>query len=272
MENDPRQLSELERQPPSTVTTGQLVDPDFYKLLSQVSSIHHLKFEVLDILKCMGLTDFMFRWSTPANNQLAGWGTLPKDLRKLLLEERCAKQDIATRYLFKTGSPVFISDLEAEIYNRRVIDDSSAYTCQLIRRCYFRGYPDIYHMQVKMKGANTDIICSFAAEHCEVKEFRRRITKWCRELTYLANAVVSSGRLRIGKAIQPGAKPKSSFEPNELDIVRTMAYEDLSLKDAATKLGISTYLANKHFTSVKKKLAVRTQAVVIYRAWQKGLI
>ena len=65
---------------------------------------------------------------------------------------------------------------------------------------------------------------------------------------------------------------KDVVTPKPLRLLNTLAKQNITLKEAASKLCISQDTANKHIAAAKTALGANTQAAAVYLAIKAGLI
>jgi DNA-binding NarL/FixJ family response regulator len=103
--------------------------------------------------------------------------------------------------------------------------------------------------------------------------FQRQIAKHEQDLNQLAQAIDYVGTRKFPESfLNSKENSQITVTPKPLQLLNTLAKDNITLKNAASQLSISLDTANKHIANIKRALGANTQAAAVYRAIKEELI
>ncbi len=246
------------------------VDFYFYSHLSVVQSPKELKQAIVRALEPMGLDSFRFTvLGVEQPRQLSNWSEL-----LLKVYEDYYEFDLIARQGDKTiMKPVYQSAIIEYLKQSPFELDVNDKFLALCRQAAKYGCLDTYNITYKtIIGIN----CLFTVTKLGVDpEPFRALIETHQPLLYLLGDISTNFAISRFAPFFIGQKAfmrLSGVTPKQLQLLRILAKDNVTLKDAAEKMHISKETANKHIAAIKLALSAKTQATAIYRGIVTGLI
>ena len=245
---------------------------NFFWELARSKDFYEFSQRIKSIINRMGFTDFAFPRLNTAGMQL---GTLytNQEIVDLHESEEFNGYNIAVKHAHVATTPIFSSTIEQYISNSPFETEIFKRNHAFYRVCKCYGYYDFYFIPIKAFNGNGNAMLSVSTKKMESSAFQRQIAKHEWDLNQLAQAIDYVGTRKFPESFL-NSKENShiTVTPKPLQLLTTLAKDNITLKIAASQLGISLDTANKHIANIKHVLGANTQAAAVYRAIKEGLI
>lgn len=228
---------------------------------------------VLAVIQRWGFTDYSFYRLPNRVPVRKAMITTMKELQEIYNEGRHIKYDLMLMHAQCKSVPTYLSIIDDFISTVQFDNELFIRNRELIRlyRCF--GYSDIYCIPVKAHDGDGRVVLMVLAEGVGRQKFKELIENKKTELRALTTAIDYIGGNKYPEhfcSIDDSSTNTISARP--LELLNTLAKDNISLKHAAEKMFISLDTANKHMASVKRVLGANTQASAVYLALERGLI
>lgn len=246
--------------------------------IKNVRDIIKFRRHLLKLVQMIGFSDYFFQQMPWRERTKQPFGSLPKELVAIYLQEKHFDHDLALQHVQSTASPVFMSSIGEFIREARYKSDAFHGYADHINACQKFGYNDFYYIPLRARGVrhildgSCRVTMAVSVKGMSSDDFKRKVEKHAMELDLLAQAIFCKGDMEF-PAYFMNVKVKAKVNGSRpMQLLNALAKEDMNLKQAADKLCISIDTANKHIASAKKAWGTRTQAAAVYRAIKAGLI
>ncbi len=240
--------------------------------LTQALNVTDFTDKILQVLNSWGFSDYsLYRLPAGIPIYTSMMTTMP-DLQEVYDEGRHIKYDLTLMHAQSKSVPTYLSIIDDFISTAPFDNELFIRNRELVRlyRCF--GYSDLYCIPVKAYDGNGRMALMVLSEGKEREEFRQIVEAKKSELRSLATAIDYIGSNKFPDSFCARDDEAFTISQRPLELLNTLAKENVSLKHAAKRMFISLDTANKHIASVKRALGANTQASAVYLAIKKGLI
>lgn len=261
-------------------TTARPLPPDqattFYKTLFAARHLSELKRRTHRIIKQLGFSDFSFgalysHHSSPRLNEVLS--STPPALAALYQQRQLYRYDILPEYIAANTEPVFQSTLKAYIERAPFTTERLHKNSALFQLWEDHQYFDAFILPRVSSNQPQKMALSIKARGMPAATFRQHIAHHKPVIYLLSEALEHIVVNQFADALATPVKNRCyHLTQKPLALLTLLATLDVSLGEAATRLGISIGTANKHMATAKRLLSVRTANAAIYRAVSYGLI
>lgn len=252
---------------------NQLRDINFFWELARAKDIGEFNQRILSIIGRFGLTDFAFGRLNNLGTQTGSLHTTHKEFLRVYEAEDFHPYNLVVKHGTVATTPIFTSTVEHYINDSPFETEIFKRNHALIRLCKCYGYYDFYNIPVKAFNGNGNVMLSVSIKKMESPTFQRQITRYEKDLEQLTHAIDYVGTRKFPASFLNSKEHSDiTLTPKPLQLLNTLAKDNVTLKNAATQLGISLDTANKHIANIKNALGANTQAAAVYRAIKEGLI
>lgn len=244
----------------------------FFWELARAKDFHEFSQRIKSIINGMGFTDFAFPRLNTTGMQL---GTLytNQEIVDLHESEEFNGYNIVVKHAHVATTPIFSSTIEQYISNSPFETEIFKRNHAFYRVCKCYGYYDFYFIPIKAFNGNGNAMLSVTTKKMDSSGFQRQIAKHEQDLNQLAQAIEYIGTRKFPESfLNSKESSQITVTPKPLQLLNTLAKDNITLKIAASQLGISLDTANKHIANIKHALGANTQAAAVYRAIKEGLI
>jgi DNA-binding CsgD family transcriptional regulator len=246
----------------------------FFWELARAKDFHEFSQRIQSIIGRLGFTDFAFPRLNTTGMQLGALNT-NQDILNLHESEEFNNYNIVVKHAHVATTPIFSSTIEQYISNAPFETELFKRNHDFFRICKCYGYYDFYNIPIKAfnGNGNGNAMLSVTTKKMKSSHFQRQIAKHEQDLNQLAQAIDYVGTRKFPEFFL-NSKESSHIKvtPKPMQLLNTLAKDNITLKTAAYELGISLDTANKHIANIKHALGANTQAAAVYRAIKEELI
>ena len=245
---------------------------EFVRELAASRNPRELKKRLIKALTCIGFSDFAFmRYPL---NQTSNFflNSLPKELLVFYQEQKFYEHDMAVDYL-KAGNTedLYFSQIQKTIESSSFLTHTFTQNLRILALYKKFEFNDAYLIPIRTqrehRSNKESLLLAVMAKGSTQKEFMMLIENSGEALRLLGDTA-----LRIHQAKFTNHNPQVPTNPKPIQLLTAMAKFDLTISQAAERLFISPHTANKHVASAKRIFGARTQANLIYKALEQGVI
>ncbi|TQV68001.1 hypothetical protein FKG94_24515 [Exilibacterium tricleocarpae] len=246
----------------------------FYRDLTSAKDMSDFMTRILGVVNRLGFSDYSFARLALKEDVERPVTTLPEEMPKNYREEAFYEHDMLLDYVAGGNTaPLFQSQIGKSIDQAPFLTETYKRNRDILNFNWSFGYNDSYLIPMHAHNGGGPVLFSITSKDMKIEEFQRR-TNLCKPVLHLlGEAVDYIGTTKFPRFFLGHADQRDIvITPRPLLLLSALAREDLTLKEAADKLGISIDTANKHIAAAKRALGVNTQAAAIYGAIKEGLI
>ena len=247
---------------------------DLYRYLDDADGIEEFKWRIKNLVQKWGFSDFSFaRPQSPceADMELI---TLPRALLDTYGAEGFFEHDLNVQYFKRNTAPVFQSTLEKFIMEMPFATETTERSRELYRMLGSYGYHDFYFVITSDRNQNGIGVLAVSCKGQNQIEFRKKVQNNRTQVHKLAEVIDCLSTAKFPdlypKPIDGRSEVKISSRPMRL--LTALARDDLTLNEAAEKMGISIHTANQHVATARRAFGAKTNTGAIYRAFKTGLL
>ena len=246
----------------------------FYRDLTSARDMSDFMTRILKVVNRLGFSDYSFARLALQEDVERPVTTLPEEMPKNYREEAFYEHDMLLDYVAGGNTaPLFQSQIGKSIDQAPFLTETYIRNRDIFKLNWSFGYNDSYLIPMLAHSDSGPVLFSITSKDMKGEEFQRR-TNLCKPILHLlGEAVDYIGTTKFPRFFLGHADQRDIvITPRPLLLLSALARDDLTLKEAAEKLGISVDTANKHIAAAKRALGVNTQAAAIYGAIKEGLI
>ncbi|MBL4800481.1 MAG: autoinducer binding domain-containing protein [Emcibacter sp.] len=237
------------------------------KVFGTIRSQQEFTNKISDILERLGFTGFSFTALTPAPYLL--YTSLSEAFLQTYHAEGFMVDDYDVRY--RGTGPTFRSAISQYMAAAPVETSDMARNREIGDLYKSHGLYDSYLIPVTSAG-DRFVFC-VTTQTKNIANFHDKITAHAPRLLLLAKLILQSGKRKFKATFDRAANPpKIKITPKPLRVLQTLALDDLTLIQAAEKLGISIHTADKHSAVSKQAFGASTLHGAVYKAIQANMI
>lgn len=252
---------------------NEFCEINFFWELARAKNISEFNQRILSIISRFGLTDFAFGRLNNLGIQTGSLHTTHQEFLKIYESEEFHPYNLVVKHGHVATTPIFTSAIERYINDSPFETETFKRNHDLIRLCKCYGYYDFYNIPIKAFNGTGNAMLSVSTKKLASQGFQHQIAKHEQDLDQLTRAIDYVGTRKFPSSFL-NSKELSDImvTPKPLELLNTLAKDNITLKNAANQLGISLDTANKHIANIKHALGANTQAAAVYRAIKEGLI
>jgi len=241
-----------------------------YRYLSHSRSPEELGNRIEKILRALGFSDFIYLRMGRQSDVYATLTSLDATLLDIYFQNGLHRHDVMLRYCLENTSPTLLSSIQEYLFSAPFTTESIEKN-RAIRALIERfEYADFYGIPVPH--ATTDnALFAVGAKQVDKIEVQRLVNAARGALSLLGRAIDHIGANRFPRYFLR-SKDRSPLNPRPLLLLTLIATENMTIAEAAHKMGISLHTANKQMAAAKQALGATTQASAVYLAMKEGLI
>lgn len=222
----------------------------------------------------LGLTDFSFtRMGGKDPDGAMIMSTTPRVMAEHYLHRNVWEHDLMLQYAAVQTAPLYQTTVD------RYIDDAP-FISETIRsnretRAFIKGfgYEEYYNTPVKAANGNGNIMLAVTAKNLSVAQIQQLTSNNKIALQILARAIDHIGTRRFPKHFLDLSEGREIvISPRPLQLLATMAKENMTLNEAAAKLNMALSTANQHISAIRSALDANSTVAALYRAMKADLI
>lgn len=256
----------------STIATP-IRDIPFYWELATCENPEDLREQVGVLLRGRGFSDFSFALVEAYLYGSASIMSTQPQLLRAYMEQGFGQHDLVVQHALINTTPIFHSAVAGFIGRTPFITRGIQRNLELMTFYRERGFHDFFNIPLSTYRSQGNALFSVTSRDTSRSEFAGRVEHYHTDLLLLARTIDQiAGDRFSGYFDIEDCHTKVSVNPRPLKLLETLAYDNLSLAEAADKLCISIHTANKHIATAKRALGAKTQAAAIYLAIKRGLI
>lgn len=242
--------------------------------LSKARDLPELKDKILSFVTRLGFTDFSFG-RMASKNPSAGMVlmTTPNIITDHYRHSDVWQHDLMLQHARACQEPIFQSTIDDYVANAPLKTESilsNRETRALVRG---HGFYDYYATPLKSTNGNGNVLLATTAKNMSCVRFKELAEINKEAFAILGRAIDYVGIKKFPNFFLDESESKQILiTPRPLLLLNTMAKGNLTLNDAAQKLGMSLSTANKHIAAARAAFGANTNASAVYRAMQEGFI
>jgi hypothetical protein len=243
-----------------------------YEILKRAKDIRDFKDKIGFFVRVFGFYDYSYIRLLARSSETQLITTEPQ-MTAFWLGEALWEHDYLTQYAAANTKPIFQSTID-EYVNRAPFETIDIQKNKLLQGSVKGfGYLDYYNIPLRAGNGNGNVLLSITSRHMPAAEFRRRVGRSCFGLHILARAIDHVGTSKFADhLLDPSESSRVVLRPRAIDLLNTLAWDNLTLNDSAEKLCMSIEMANKHIRAIKEAFQVRTITAALYRAIKLGIV
>jgi hypothetical protein len=243
-----------------------------YRELSGSRDIPALKRKVHIYLQGFGFSDYSFIQMERREEPETHMSTTPKEFPEIYLGEGIYEHDQLLSYAAINTEPIFQSTIDTYLRSAPVKTETILKNERIQRYVKGWGFLDYYNVPLPAATGQGNVLLSVTAQHVQSDELIRRATGNRQLLQILCKAVDYVGTVKFSHYFLGSGSTEIKIFPKPLCLLDLLATEDLTLNDAAARLGITRSTANAHVAAIKNAFGTRTLWGSVFKAMQLGLI
>jgi DNA-binding CsgD family transcriptional regulator len=223
-------------------------------------------------LQDFGFSDYSFIQMERREEPETHMYTTPKEFSDIYLSEGIYEHDQLLSYAAVNTEPIFQSTIDAYLRSAPVKTQTILKNERIQRYVKGKGFLDYYNVPLPAATGQGNVLLSLTAQHVQSDELIRRAVDNQQLLHILCKAVDYVGTVKFPHYFLDSGSSDVKIFPKPLRLLILLAKEDLTLNDAAARLGITRSTANAHVAAIKNAFGTRTLWGSVFKAMQLGLI
>lgn len=243
-----------------------------YTALANCETIEEFRNNIFNIINKLGFTDFSFvRLDTV--NAATPLTVNSRDLIKDYMREEFYKFDMLFPYTKHNTKPIFWKTL-TQAYSEVIYEtEHSSRLRDLQALNESHGYMDYYVMPSPALNWNGNVIFSVTTKNMKSEALRQQVIHHRKILHQLAEAIDYIGSKKFSDRLFDASECLDiRITHKELEIIDTLANNDLSIGEVANKLNMTSDTLKKHIDNAKKSLNTKHTTALIREAIRLKLI
>ena len=247
----------------------------FYKFLMQARDFHSFIKAISAVLEKVGFTDFSCSRISPAGNLDAGAEliTMPEQILKTYHEEAFYQHDMILDIIkVKDVNPIFQSLIRRELERTFLETLTTKRNWEILRLNEEFGYQDYYLIPQPASTGEGKMLFSVTARDADEKKFQRHVNQHRQFLHLLSEAIDFIATQKFpSEFLVPGSQ-KVNIAPRSLQLLKLLAQQGLSLKEAAEQMHISESRIKQHSSAIKAAFGANSLPHATYLAFKANII
>lgn len=242
-----------------------------YRYLDRSRCLEELRQRIGKALGALGFSDFVYLRMGKQDDIYATLSSLDPRLLETYFQDELHRHDVMLRYCLENIRPALLSSIQEYLF-------SAPYTTEAIERnraiqslIEQFDYADFYGIPIPHPDADNALF-AVSAKNVDRIELQRLVNTGNAALTLLARAIDRIGATRFPGHFFRCKERCGPLNPRPLLLLTLIATENMTIAEAANKMGISLHTANKQMAAAKQALGASTQASAVYLAMKEGLI
>jgi predicted DNA-binding protein (UPF0251 family) len=242
--------------------------------LSKARDLPELMQKILAFITRLGFTDFSFGRMASKNPSAAMiLMTTPSSITDHYRHEGVWKHDLMLQHAAACQDPIFQTTIDNYVANAPFKTEgilSNRETRSMVRSY---GFHDYYAVPLKSTNGNGHVLLAITAKNMPSSRFHELVAINKAAFDILGRSIDYVGVKKFTQFFLDDSESREILiTPRPLLLLNTMAKDNLTLNDAAKKLGMSRSTANKHIAAAREAFGAKTNASAVYRALQEGFI
>lgn len=259
--------------PDATGLSDSVFELGLYRDLNDATDLRDFEARALAVLKRIGFTDYVFIHTGSGRSREAQLVMLDQAFITAYCAAGLFEHDLVRDYAKNNTDPIFASMIEAYVAAAPLELDVMRQNREMFRLQKHHGYYDFYVIPFRGKAPDGNVMFLVGARDEAPKEFRERVEQKRVILHVLAETIDHIGHMKFDNFLERlDTSIDISIRAKPLRLLQTLVRDDLTLNQAAKKLGVSVHTANQHIAAAKKSLNANTMNGAIYKAIRAGLI
>ncbi len=253
--------------------TNSAFEFDLFEQLNNVRDIAELEKRVWALVRGWGFSDFTFSVSEHVGDRESHLITMPSDIRKMYVLGGFHEYDMVTGYIKTATASIYDALVRDYVASAPFENDIIRQNREMFRMLKSYGYYCSYVAPAKAGTGKGNVSLSLQIQNKSPLDLQRQVNTHQRHIQHLLqvlNFVVSN---KFVDYFFPTAEYKKvDIGPRPMQLLTTIATEDLTLAEAANKLCISIHTANQHIAAARKAFDAHTTNGAIAHAVRAGQI
>lgn len=246
---------------------------ELYSHLHRARSIGDFRNRIRRQINVLGFSDYSYTRLKNQGETCGDFGTLSSAFAESYYREGLQRHDVMLQYSMDNTRPAFLSFIHEYLFSAPFTSEAIQRNRDIQKMARSFNYLEFYNMPLAAHDGQGKVLFSISSRGVERLDLQRRVNGARAALSQLAKAVDAVGTRRFPDFL-PGADDSraSLINPRPLLLLTMIARENLTIAEAAARMGISLHTANKQMAAAKQALGASTQASAVYLAIKEGLI
>ena len=251
-----------------------LLEFEIYKRLCAAADMNEFNVILWDVAKELGFSDYTFTHTEAGLH--TGLITISSKLLEDYKQGGFYEHDMVADYTRKpenVGKPVSYSVFQEYVRKAPFENDVITQNREMFRLLNRYGYHDTFVVTAKSVTGSGNCVLTFETKGQRACDFQRNVADKKSILMALPEIIEFTACRKFSSKfweIQKGRK--IGISPKPLELLKALGRSDLTLNEAAAKLGISIHTANQHIAAARRAFCANTTTGAVYQAAKAGLI
>ncbi len=248
---------------------------DFSTELKRSKNFNELKENILKIINRLGFSDYTFAplerdWAY--ENQQGFLSTYPDEFWRIYQEEELYNDDMLMRFVKDNTHSIFTSHIYDYFCNAPFENEVTRINRTIRQLHHSFGFFE-QHVTPIITADNEGIfLLSLSQQNMDAATFQATVNRSGPQIRSLGECIFKVCQSKFPHLFSQPPKKVISIAPKPLQVLATLANEDLTITDLADKLCISPITAHQHIAAARKALGKNTNIGAIKKAMSLGLI
>jgi DNA-binding CsgD family transcriptional regulator len=242
--------------------------------LMRSSDLADMMSRVLRFIQRLGFTDFsLTRMASKDPNSAMILGTTPAAMAEHYSHRNVWEHDLMLQYAAVQTEPLYQTTVDGYIASAPFVSETIRSNRET--RAFIKGfgYQEYYNIPMKATNGNGNVLIAVTAKNCSPAQVQQLASRNTVALQILARAVDHIGTRRFPKLFLDKLESQEVvINPRPLQLLTTMAKDNMTLNEAAIKLNMALSTANQHIAAIRNALDANSTVAALYRAIKAGLI
>ncbi len=248
---------------------------DFHTELKRSRDIDDFRQQIIKIINRLGFSDYSFvplhrNWAYEKQQGLLS--TYPDEFWDIYQKEDLYSHDMLVRFFNDNTHPIFTSQVYDYFCNAPFNNEVTRIN-RLIRQLHHSfGFFEHHATPIMAESGKMKFLLMLSQQNMEPAVFQAKANRIGGALRALSQAINKVCHSKFPYFFEPPPKKVLYIAPKPLQVLATLANEDLTITDLASKLFISPITAHQHIAAARKALGKNTNIGAIKKAVKLGLI
>ena len=257
---------------PSLSAKVQAKQAEYYGALGATKKLDAFLIAVETALKGLELTEYALTRLAIGEPSKPLFQTIGADFRGAYVEDDLAKHDIALEHAVHRTTPLFRSEIDAHLASLPLSTPSHRHNIALTNALNRFGYEDVYYAPVRAFDGIGCLLLIIVQKDMSAREFRERLELVRLDIHVLVEAIDFVGGHKFPSMFRK--KPlsrESSVGPKVWKLMRLLVNQDMTLDQAAARLGCHINTVRRLLRAFRKAYGARNTHTAVFHASKEGL-
>lgn len=229
---------------------------------------------VLRFIQRLGFTDFsLTRMACKDPNSAMILGSTPAAMAAHYSHRNVWEHDLMLQYAAVQTEPIYQTTVDRYIASAPFLSETIRSNRETRAFIGGFGYQEYYNIPMKAANGNGNILFAVTAKNLSPTQIQKLTSQNRVALRILARAIDHIGTRRFPKLFLGESESREIvISPRPLQLLTTMAKENMTLSEAALHLNMALSTANQHIAAIRNALDANSTVAALYRAIKADLI